>query len=504
MGYADKPARRKRTRAVLTDTAKPSSVPNDGGKKMLSRTDDTSNDVNTMMPPSQTSETISGRAAKTEDRPAEEGVATIDAGPAEGGASTGIRPLPVDDSAKKKKKNLGHSGLGLTEQRNRASDDGENDNYIPRPKCASLPRVLMALLDDESGANSKVMTWTPDGKAFAILDVEAFASGLMKERFKVARFDTFVRKLSSWGFEEMGLRATFCHPNFKRGDWDACRLQGGEVRNLRSEAGRVGLRRNNARRSLSGRRAGRSQNFPPSEFQEGRLGRVPADSVQQEEAVPCLRSFAAAAADFPFIRLTGAPTAAVSPDPSVVLGEHQEPHPLKRAGSASSLSLIQETAAVGRTSSKVGEDTAAHSVMGAALGVVMRDKMRNQQVRMKQWCAMQRQQLQLQMQRRSSLSMQGQMFDSKELQAKMMLQQQRHQTTAAHSVMGAALGVVMRDKMRNQQVRMKQWCAMQRQQLQMQMQRRSSGQMLDSGELQAKMMLQQQRHQTVRGFFAHR
>lgn len=64
-----------------------------------------------------------------------------------------------------------------------------------------------------------IITWTPSGKAFSIVDPKAFVSTLLPQEFKSAKYASFTRKLHRWGFlrhyrgEEAG---AFYHDLFQR------------------------------------------------------------------------------------------------------------------------------------------------------------------------------------------------------------------------------------------------------------------------------------------------
>jgi osomolarity two-component system response regulator SKN7 len=49
----------------------------------------------------------------------------------------------------------------------------------------------------ESDIYSHIITWSPDGKSFVFLDSNAFERIVLPSIFKVAKFDSFLRKVSS-------------------------------------------------------------------------------------------------------------------------------------------------------------------------------------------------------------------------------------------------------------------------------------------------------------------
>lgn len=66
---------------------------------------------------------------------------------------------------------------------------------------------------------SDIITWTPSGKSFTIVQPKAFVSEILPEHFKSAKYSSFTRKLHRWGFmrhyrgEESG---AFYHKDFQK------------------------------------------------------------------------------------------------------------------------------------------------------------------------------------------------------------------------------------------------------------------------------------------------
>lgn len=64
-----------------------------------------------------------------------------------------------------------------------------------------------------------IITWTPSGKSFTIVNPKAFTADILPEHFKSAKYSSFTRKLHRWGFmrhyrgEESG---AFYHDDFQR------------------------------------------------------------------------------------------------------------------------------------------------------------------------------------------------------------------------------------------------------------------------------------------------
>ena len=76
---------------------------------------------------------------------------------------------------------------------------------------------LMKVLSDKKF--NDVISWTPSGKSFAVLDAKEFTAGILPDHFKSAKFSSFTRKLHRWGFtrhyrgEEAG---AFFHKDFQK------------------------------------------------------------------------------------------------------------------------------------------------------------------------------------------------------------------------------------------------------------------------------------------------
>ena len=64
-----------------------------------------------------------------------------------------------------------------------------------------------------------IISWTPDGKSFSILRPKAFATEILPNYFKEAKYSSFTRKLHRWGFQRH-LRGSetgaFFHKHFQR------------------------------------------------------------------------------------------------------------------------------------------------------------------------------------------------------------------------------------------------------------------------------------------------
>mmetsp|Transcript_87287 Transcript_87287/g.130970 ORF Transcript_87287/g.130970 Transcript_87287/m.130970 type:complete len:448 (-) Transcript_87287:48-1391(-) len=108
-----------------------------------------------------------------------------------------------------------------------SSSDGEllastpTRNPTTEDANLSLPEVLMTLLINPE--YSDIITFLPDGKFFAIRELE-FSEQLMAGHFRVSSFDDFLELMESWGFARMspenasgtGIQV-FRHPHFRKG-----------------------------------------------------------------------------------------------------------------------------------------------------------------------------------------------------------------------------------------------------------------------------------------------
>jgi len=111
-------------------------------------------------------------------------------------------------------------------------DGDESEFKIPerftmngRKKAVSFPLKLMKILSCKQ--YSHIIAWHPEskGRAFHIVDRDAFTSFILPRYFKQAKFSSFTRKLFRWGFERVGhLRgkkyATFSHEKFQKNRLD--------------------------------------------------------------------------------------------------------------------------------------------------------------------------------------------------------------------------------------------------------------------------------------------
>jgi hypothetical protein len=99
---------------------------------------------------------------------------------------------------------------------------GTKENLvIDGSRKQSFAEHLMTVLNDE--ANSEVLSWMPDGKAFTITNHKKFTMNFMPKLFNIRNMSSFVRKLCRWGFQRVHEKETrnsdiFKHPFFVRGN----------------------------------------------------------------------------------------------------------------------------------------------------------------------------------------------------------------------------------------------------------------------------------------------
>lgn len=84
----------------------------------------------------------------------------------------------------------------------------------------------------ECGEYDEVLRWSKNGKSFVVVDSKHFERNVLPALFKTSKFDSFVRKLSRWGFAKRsgtgsrnGSTPTpiwFCHPSFQKGKFSLC------------------------------------------------------------------------------------------------------------------------------------------------------------------------------------------------------------------------------------------------------------------------------------------
>ncbi len=82
----------------------------------------------------------------------------------------------------------------------------------------------------DCGDYTDILSWSENGDFFTIYDRGALEQRVLPEIFKQAKCSSFLRKLYRWGFTRRRGSASssrqddaYINPNFRRGDYDACR-----------------------------------------------------------------------------------------------------------------------------------------------------------------------------------------------------------------------------------------------------------------------------------------
>ena len=84
---------------------------------------------------------------------------------------------------------------------------------------------LFTMVSDASTMD--IFSWSADGTAVEVLDLERFVSDMLPVYFKHSNFSSFIRQLNTYGFSKTDSRTTshaFTHPDFRRGDPDRLHL----------------------------------------------------------------------------------------------------------------------------------------------------------------------------------------------------------------------------------------------------------------------------------------
>lgn len=81
----------------------------------------------------------------------------------------------------------------------------------------------------QCGEFNEIIAWSIDGLSFCINNTLAFEQTILPILFKPAKFESFGRKLSRWGFRKINITgvgphaAGFAHSQFRRGDYAFCK-----------------------------------------------------------------------------------------------------------------------------------------------------------------------------------------------------------------------------------------------------------------------------------------
>lgn len=91
----------------------------------------------------------------------------------------------------------------------------------------------------EIGEYDDILSWSTDGRAFVVKDPDSFTTKVLQVLLQMSKFESFIRKLSRWGFAKRlskegtkiqsaqygDLFATstwLCHPSFRKGNFELC------------------------------------------------------------------------------------------------------------------------------------------------------------------------------------------------------------------------------------------------------------------------------------------
>jgi hypothetical protein len=88
-------------------------------------------------------------------------------------------------------------------------------------KLECFPIKLMEIINDE--VNSDIITWTPEGNGFVILNKNRLAVDVLPKVFKMTQYTSFTRRLKRWGFiigrtTHGSQTSSYHHPLFTRDD----------------------------------------------------------------------------------------------------------------------------------------------------------------------------------------------------------------------------------------------------------------------------------------------
>ncbi|KAL7532665.1 hypothetical protein ACHAXR_004769 [Thalassiosira sp. AJA248-18] len=92
------------------------------------------------------------------------------------------------------------------------------------PMKGTFPFKLYEMIE-HAGASpySSVVSWNPDGRSFAIQDIDTFMRHIVPRYFKQTKYRSFTRQLNIWGFQNLH-HHEWMHRNFVRGNIDKLHL----------------------------------------------------------------------------------------------------------------------------------------------------------------------------------------------------------------------------------------------------------------------------------------
>jgi hypothetical protein len=100
-----------------------------------------------------------------------------------------------------------------------AAENPTTNSFKNQCKCKTFPQLLHEILN--SPEYQSIAHWLPDGSSFIIADKERFSDEILPKHFRVALFESFVRKLNRYRFRRVksrckGEESSFAHNNFVR------------------------------------------------------------------------------------------------------------------------------------------------------------------------------------------------------------------------------------------------------------------------------------------------
>ena len=92
----------------------------------------------------------------------------------------------------------------------------------------------------ETGEYDDIISWSTDGTAFVVRDPDSFTEKVLQVLLQMSKFESFIRKLSRWGFAKrlnkegtkipsakygdiFATSTWLCHPSFQKGNFELCK-----------------------------------------------------------------------------------------------------------------------------------------------------------------------------------------------------------------------------------------------------------------------------------------
>ena len=109
----------------------------------------------------------------------------------------------------------------VVESRDPAVEDGQEEDSQEETGDLSFPYKVHMMVENATKDNySHIVSWTKDGKAFQVHDVDAFVKSVLPLFFDQSKYESFRRQLNLYQFKRVArgeLRGTISHPSFVRG-----------------------------------------------------------------------------------------------------------------------------------------------------------------------------------------------------------------------------------------------------------------------------------------------